>query len=69
MKTIMTVLGAFAIAFILMVFCTYPVMLLWNGCLVPAIETVNPITFWQSLGILVLLNILFSTPSKPSDNE
>ena len=68
MKTVMTVLGAFALAFALMVLFTYPVMLLWNGCLVPAISTFNPIAFWQSLGILVLINVLFNTTT-PGKNE
>ncbi len=34
------------------------VMLLWNGIL-PAVLGVKAITFWQSLGILVLSKILF----------
>ncbi len=44
----------------------WPIQLLWNACLVPAIETVNPITFWQSLGLMVLAHSLFNstTPKK-----
>ena len=34
------------------------VMILWNE-LLPAVLGVNPITFWQALGILVLSRILF----------
>src|SRR5688572_23723010 len=34
------------------------VMLLWNAIL-PSVANVNPINFWQALGILVLSKILF----------
>lgn len=40
---------------------SYPVMLLWNGCLVGAIVGVNPITWLQSWGILVLFGFLFKS--------
>ena len=39
-----------------------PVYLLWNSCLVGAIDGVKEITFPQSLGILILFSFLF----KPS---
>ena len=38
-----------------------PVMLLWNGCLVGAIAGINPITWLQAWGIMVLFGILFKT--------
>jgi len=41
---------------------SYPVMLLWNGCLVGAIESVKAITWLQGWGIMILFGILF----KPS---
>lgn len=36
------------------------VMALWNAILPAAITSVNPISFWQAMGILVLSKILFS---------
>lgn len=36
----------------------YPVMLLWNHALVPAVNGVNPIGFWQAMGIILLSIIL-----------
>jgi len=63
MKSILTILGAFALSLIIISIFTYPVMLLWNSCLVPAVNSLNPITFWQSLGILLLTNILFKQSS------
>jgi hypothetical protein len=34
-------------------------MFLWNTCLVGAVETVNPIGFWQAIGINFLSMMLF----------
>lgn len=36
------------------------VMYLWNVALVPAVNGVNVISFWQAVGILALSKILFS---------
>lgn len=37
------------------------VMYLWNVALVPAVNGVNTIGFWQALGIMLLSKILFSS--------
>lgn len=39
------------------------VMLLWNGCLVPAVNGVNEISWLQAFGITILFNILFKPTS------
>ena len=38
-------------------------MLLWNGCLVPAVGygIVQQVGFWQTMGIMILINSLTST--------
>jgi hypothetical protein len=36
---------------VLGIFMAWPVQLLWNGCLIQAVDGLNPITFWQALGI------------------
>jgi len=36
-----------------------PTQLLWNGCLVPAVDGINEIGFLQALGINILSSILF----------
>ena len=44
----------------------WPVQLLWNGCLVGAVDGVHPITFWQALGLNFLFSILFKTSTTSS---
>ena len=43
----------------------WPVQLLWNGCLVGAVDGIHPIGFWQAMG----LNFLFSMLFKSSSNK
>ena len=50
----------FPIAGVAIIFLfSWAVMLLWNGIL-PTIVGVKAISFWQSMGILILSKILFS---------
>jgi len=37
---------------------SYPVYLLWNGCLVDAVTIVKPVTWLQAWGISVLFALL-----------
>ena len=46
-----------------------PVMLLWNSCLVGAINGVNEITWLQAWGILVLCGLLFKTTLSKSTKD
>lgn len=41
-----------------------PIQWLWNNCLVGAVNSINPIGFWQSVGIFALFTILFKDISK-----
>lgn len=54
-KVALIILGAIAFVFGF----SYIVMLLWNAIL-PDITNVKTISFWQSMGLLVLSKILFS---------
>ena len=56
-------LGALVVIAILL---AWPTQWLWNNALVGAVDGINPIGFWQSLGITFLCNSLFknSTNSK-----
>lgn len=60
-------LGALLVAVALLalgaVVLAWPVQLLWNYSLVGAVEGINPITFWQALGINFLFGILFKNSS------
>lgn len=38
-----------------------PVMLLWNLCLVPAVEILHEITWLQAWGIFILCGMLFKS--------
>lgn len=66
-----------AIAIVLVVFfycliLATPVQFLWNFALVPAIDGINHIGFWQALGINLLCMILFKNPTEtktPISNE
>ena len=45
---------------------SFPLMLLWNGCLVPAVNGLNEVSWLQMWGISVLIGLMFksSTSSK-----
>lgn len=60
----------FALAILMLVILgilmAWPVQILWNACLIQAVDGLNPITFWQALGINVLCSILFKNSSSSS---
>jgi hypothetical protein len=51
----MIVAGALFVSFLL----AWPVMMLWNGCLVPAVDGVKQIGWLQAWGLQFLINMLF----------
>lgn len=61
MKTISTVLVVILGIVIVSVLLAFPTQWLWNTCLVPALDAVNPIGLWQALGLNVLTSILFKS--------
>lgn len=46
----------------------FPIMWLWNSCLVPAVDGVNLISHWQALGLNFLFSILFK-PNISTNNK
>jgi len=56
-----SIVGAILVALLGCLVVSYPVMLLWNGCLVGAVAGVNEITWLQSLGLMFLFGMLFRT--------
>ena len=61
MEKIGEFLGLVAIAVIVIFTLAFPVQWLWNHCLVPAVNGINAIGFWQALGLMILANVLVKT--------
>jgi hypothetical protein len=53
------VLSAIALLAVAAIILAWPTQLLWNNALVGAVNGINPIGFWQALGINLLFGILF----------
>jgi hypothetical protein len=53
----------------LIIIMAWPIQLLWNSALVPAVDGVNPISFWQALGINLLATSLFKNNSVKVKND
>ena len=58
LEKIGAVIGVLVIVAVLL---AWPVQLLWNGCLIGAVDGVHPIGFWQAMGLNFLFGILFRT--------
>ena len=54
---VVIVLLALGISFLL----SWPVYMLWNGCLVGAVDSVKEVTWLQAWGISILFHMLFKT--------
>ena len=55
------ILGGIATLLFLSFVLSWPVMMLWNGCLVGAIDGVREVTWLQAWGIQFLFALLFKT--------
>ena len=65
MEKLGVVLAALGMLVVVAIVLAWPTQWLWNNALVGAVEGINPIGFWQALGITFLCNALFkSTSSK-----
>jgi len=67
MEKVAVAIGAIVIGLIGLVFLSFllswPVYMLWNGCLVDAVEGVKQVTWLQAWGINFLFGILFRNSS------
>jgi hypothetical protein len=61
MEKIGEILGTVAVALVVIFVLAFPVQWLWNNCLVPAVNGINYIGFWQALGLTILSNVLFKS--------
>ena len=63
MNQITSAVGAFIVVVVSGLFISFllawPVMELWNGCFVPAVDGVKPIGWLQAWGLQFLVNMLF----------
>lgn len=63
MKIVIAIVIGLAISFVF----SLPVMWLWNGCLVGAVDGVHPITALQAFGIMMLFSLLFKSSMTSKD--
>jgi len=56
-----TIIGGIAGLLLLSFLLSWPVYMLWNGCLVDAIVGVSEVTWLQAWGLTVLCGFLFKT--------
>jgi hypothetical protein len=62
---VMIVAGVLFVSFLL----SWPVMMLWNGCLVPAVDGVKQISWLQAWGLQFLINMLFKVSVTPKKKD
>jgi len=65
-KMITLVIGAILLAILISFLISYPVMLLWNAVLVPAIPAIQPVGWLQMWGIVILIKLMFNTSAHMS---
>lgn len=58
--------AAIGMIIVIAVLMAWPTQWLWNNTLIGAIDGLNPIGFWQALGINVLCGILFRNSTTSS---
>ena len=68
MRTFTPIIAAIIIAVVLSFILSWPVMALWNGCLVDAVTIARPITWLQAWGLSVLCAFLFKSSSTSKSN-
>jgi hypothetical protein len=66
MEKFLTLLGLIVLVALIV---SFPIMWLWNLCLVPAIPLLVKITFWQALGIKVLMGLLSYSSSSNTNKD
>ena len=64
LSTVVFMVTMFVVLSLLM---SYPLMLLWNGCLVPAVTVVREVGWLQMWGISVLVGLMVKTNFSTKD--
>ena len=68
-RILSAVVGFIVIFVFLSLLFSWPVMALWNGCLVGAVDGVHQITWLQAWGISILCSFLFKPSSVSATNK
>ena len=63
------IVGFIALALFFSFLFSWPVMALWNGCLVGAVDGVHQITWLQAWGLSILCEFLFKPISVTSSKN
>jgi hypothetical protein len=66
-EILITVLGGIVFLIFLSFLLSWPVYMLWNGCLVGAIDGVKEVTWLQAWGLNILAGFLFKTVVKTKE--
>jgi hypothetical protein len=64
LEALITIIGGIVFLVFLSFLLSWPVYMLWNGCLVGAVNGVNEVTWLQAWGINLLAGFLFKTTVK-----
>ena len=63
MEKLGLILAALVTLVVVAILLAWPTQWFWNNALVGAVDGINPIGFWQALGINILCGILFKNSS------
>lgn len=66
--TIIAFFIVIAFLFLYNLLLSFPMMWLWNSCLVGAVNGVNRIEWFQAFGISMLFSFLFKTTTSKASN-
>jgi hypothetical protein len=70
LKILIVIIGGAALILLISFLLSWPIYMLWNGCLVGAVDGVHELTWLQAWGISVLFGLLFKpTFSNSSDKK
>lgn len=64
LEALFTILGGILFLVFLSFLLSWPVYMLWNGCLIGAVNGINEVTWLQAWGINLLAGFLFKTTVK-----
>ncbi len=58
LTALVTIVGALGFIVLLSFLLSWPIMMLWNGCLVGAVDGVHTVTWLQAWGLTILIHSL-----------